>query len=184
MKSIALPLAVALAVVALAAQAADPARRKPGLWEVQSKTEGGGMPGGMPDTGEAMSKMSPDQRAMVERMMKERGVGTGAKPHSFRYCLTKERAEKDFVPQNDSEADCTHNVNHSSSSEAKFSFSCKRKDGSTVDGEGRAYNLSPESYAMDMHMKMVHDGKPMEMSMQQQGKWLGSDCKGLKPLGG
>lgn len=178
-------LTAALATAALAAHAADPAKRKPGLWEVQSTTKGAGMPaGGMPDMNEAMKQMSPQQRAMVEQMMKDRGVGTGAKPNSFRYCLSKEKAEKDFVPQTDPDTDCTHKMDSTSSTEAKFSFSCKRKDGSSVQGEGRAYNLSPESYAMDMHMKMQHEGKPMEMQMEQKGKWLGADCKGLKPLGG
>ncbi|MED5621430.1 DUF3617 domain-containing protein [Ideonella sp. BN130291] len=178
-------LTAALASATLASHAADPAKRKPGLWEVQSKTQGGGMPaGGMPDMNEAMKQMSPQQRAMVEQMMKDRGVGTGAKPNSFRYCLSKEKAEKDFVPQTDPDTDCTHKMDSTSATEAKFSFSCKRKDGSSVQGEGRAYNLTPESYAMDMRMKMQHDGKPMEMQMEQKGKWLGADCKGLKPLGG
>lgn len=180
-----LAFTLALLGAASAAQAADPARRKPGLWEVQSATQGGSMPGGaMPDMDEAMRQMSPQQRAMVEKMMKERGVGAGAQPHSFRYCLSKERAERDFVPQTDPDTECSHTMSSTSASEAKFSFSCKRKDGSTVQGDGRAYGLSPESYAMDMRMKMQHEGKPMEMTMQQKGKWLGSDCKGLKPLGG
>ncbi len=182
----ALLIATAVAAAALSAHAADISKRKPGLWEVQTTTKGAGMPGGggMPDMSESMSKMSPQQRAMVEQMMKERGVGMGAKPHSFRYCLSKERAERDFVPQSEPDTDCTHKLNATSSTEAKFSFSCKRKDGSTVEGEGRAYDLTPESYAMDMHMKMQHKGKPMDMDMQQKGKWLGSDCKDLKPMGG
>ena len=174
----------ALLAAGLAAHTADPAKRKPGLWEVQSSSQGGGMPGGaMPDMNEAMGKMSPQQRAMVEKMMKERGVSTGARPNSFRYCLSKERAERDFVPQADPGTECTHAMSSTSATEAKFSFSCKRQDGSTVKGDGRAYDLSPESYAMDMHMTMVHEGKPMEVTMQQKGKWLGADCKGLKPLG-
>ena len=109
--------------VAATAQAADPARRKPGLWEVQSTTQGTGAPGAdsaMPD----MKNMSPEQRAMVEKMMKDRGMGPGAKPNSFRYCLSKERAEKDFVPQTDPDTDCTHKMDATSASEAKFSFSC------------------------------------------------------------
>ena len=178
-------LIAAAVALAASAQAADPAKRKPGLWEVQTQTQGAGMPaGGMPDMNEAMKNMSPQQRQMMEQMMKERGVGMGAKPHSFRYCLTKEKAERDFVPQTDPDTDCTHTMNSTSATEAKFSFSCKRKDGSTVQGEGRAHDLTPESYAMDMRMKMQHEGKPMDMTMAQKGKWLGSDCKGLKPMAG
>ena len=178
-------IAATLAGLAVAGHAADFPKRKPGLWEVQTSTQGTGMPqGGMPDMNEAMSKMSPEQRAMVERMMKDRGVGMGGKPHSFRYCLTQERAERERVPQPDADTECTHKVDGSSSSEATFSFSCKRKDGSTVEGHGRAHDLTPESYATEVDMKMQHDGKPMDVHTQQKGKWLGTDCQGLKPLGG
>jgi hypothetical protein len=178
-------IALTLASLALGSQAADPPKRKPGLWEVQTSTQGAGVPqGGMPDMNEAMKNMSPEQRAMVEKMMKDRGVGVGAKPNSFRYCLTKERAEREFVPQPDPDTECTHHMDSTSSSEAKFSFSCKRKDGSTVQGQGRAYNLTPESYASEVDMKMQHQGKPMQLHTEQKGKWLGADCQGLKPLGG
>jgi hypothetical protein len=182
-------LVLAAASLALASHAADQPKRKPGLWEVQSTTQGTGMPGGggggMADMNEAMSKMSPEQRAMVERMMKERGVGAGAKPHSFRYCLSKEAAEREWAPPKpDADTECTHQVSSTSSSSANFSFNCKRKDGSTVEGQGRAHDLTPESYAAEIDMKMQHDGKPMEVHTQQSGKWLGADCKGLKPMGG
>lgn len=178
-------ITAALALLASGAtQAAGPVKRKPGLWEVQSTTQGNGPMGGMPDMNEAMSKMSPQQRAMVEQMMKERGVGIGAKPHSFRYCLTPAQAERSDVPQPDADTNCTHSMSSTSASEAKFRFSCKRKDGSSVQGEGHAYDLTPESYAMDMHMKMQRQGQPMEMQMSQKGRWLGNDCQGLKPLGG
>jgi hypothetical protein len=172
--------------LALGSQAADFAKRKPGLWEVQSSTQGAGLPqGGMPDMSEAMKKMSPEQRAMVEKMMKERGVGMGGKPNSFRYCLTKERAERESVPkpQPDPDTECTHNVSSTSPSEARFSFSCKRKDGSTVEGQGRAHDLTPESYATEVDMTVQHQGKPMQIHSEQKGRWLGADCQGLKPLG-
>lgn len=177
-------IALMTASLALGSHAADPAKRRPGLWEVQSTTQGAGLPqGGMPDMGEAMKNMSPEQRAMVEKMMKERGVGMGAKPNSFRYCLSKEQAERDSVPKPDPDTDCTHKMTPVSSSEAKFSFSCKRKDGSTVEGQGHAYDLTPESYAMDLRMQAQHQGQPMDMQMKQKGRWLGADCQGLKPMG-
>jgi hypothetical protein len=128
--------------------------------------------------------MSPQQRQMVEQMMKQRGVARGTKPHSFRYCLSKERAEREFVPQPDADTDCSTKTNKTSATEATFSFSCKRKDGSTVEGEGRAYDLTPESYASEVHVKMQHEGKPVDVRTTQKGKWLGADCQGLKPLGG
>ncbi len=179
------PLIAVACLLALAASAQAQqhlVKRKPGLWEVQNTTKSPDMPK-MPDMNEAMGKMSPEQRAMVEQMMKDRGVGIGAKPNSFRYCLTKQQAEGDVMPPADPETQCTHKISETSATSAKFSFSCKRKDGSSVEGEGRAFDLTPESYATTMNMRMQHEGRQMQMQSEQKGKWLGADCKGLKPLG-
>jgi len=171
----------AVALLAAAGVLAQPqVQRKPGLWEVQSKHSSPGMP----NMDEMMAKVPPEQRAQVEQMMKQRGGGMGGAPNNFRYCLTPERAAKEMVPASDPDSRCEHKMGKRSANEARFSFSCKAKDGSTVEGEGRAFDVSPESYALEMNMKMVRDGTPMQMRMEQKGRWLGKDCQGVKPLGG
>jgi hypothetical protein len=180
-----------LACAALAAAVCAPAaaqtltKRKPGLWEVQTTTQGQGAGAGQqpPNMKEMMESMPPAQRAQVEKMMKERGVGMASKPNSFRYCMTKEQAERDPSVSPDPDTQCSNKMNASSPKEATFSFQCTRKDGSTMQGEGRAYDLTPESYAMDMRMQMQHQGQPMQMQIQQKGRWLGADCQGIKPIG-
>jgi hypothetical protein len=179
------PLALCALAAALGtgAGAQTLTKRKPGLWEVQITTQGQGgqQP---PNMKEMMESMPPAQRAQMEKMMKERGVGMAASPHSFRYCMTKEQAERDPSVSPDPDTTCQNRMNANSPKEATFSFQCTRKDGSTMQGEGRAFDLTPESYAMDMRMQMQHEGQPMQMQIQQRGKWLGADCKGIKPLGG
>ena len=170
-----------LAALAAAGALAQPqVQRKPGLWEVQSKHSGAGMP----NMQEMLANVPPEQRAQVEQMMKQQGVGMGARPNTFRYCLTPERAAKEMVPASDPDTRCEHKMGARSGAEQRFAFTCKAKDGSTVDGDGRAFDISPEGYGLDMNMKMVRDGKPMQMRMEQRGRWLGADCKGLKPLPG
>jgi len=183
MKTRPLIAAACLLALALGAQAQQNlVKRKPGLWEVQTTTKSPDLPQ-MPDMNEAMGKMSPEQRAMVEQMMKDRGVGMGSRPNSFRYCLTKQQAEGDMIPPTDPDTHCTHKLSNTSATEAKFSFSCKRKDGGSMEGEGRAFNLTPESYATSMTMRAQQEGHTMKMQTEQKGKWLGADCQGLKPLG-
>jgi hypothetical protein len=180
-------LLAAAGAFSLVAQAADGPQRKPGLWEVESTVHGNGLPDASAQMQESMAKMSPQQRAMVEEMMKKHGVAMGGPghPHSFRYCLSPEQAAREAVPQAQPDADthCTRQLDKTSATEAKFSFSCQRKDGSTVKGEGRAYDLSPESYAMSLHMTMQRNGQPMELQTEQKGHWVGANCQGLKPLG-
>jgi hypothetical protein len=174
-----LPILCALALASAATAQADTGKRKAGLWEVQTTTNVGGA-----DMSDALAKVPPEQRAMVEQMMKQRGLGAGAKPSSFRYCVSKEQAEKDFQPRTDPDSDCQHTMSPMSGNEVKFSFSCKRKDGSTASGEGRAYDLTPESYALQMSMHATHQGRPMDMKTEQKGHWVGADCGAIKPSGG
>jgi hypothetical protein len=186
-RSIIRPLAAfaAVAAVSLAAQAGSGPARKPGLWEVESTVHANGMPDPSAQMQDSLSKMSPQQRAMVEQMMKQHGVAMGPHSHSFRFCLSPEQASRESVPQVQPDADtqCTRKIDQTSVSEAKFSFSCQRKDGSTVQGDGRAYDLTPESYAMNLHMTMQRNGQPMTMDTEQKGHWIGADCQGLKPMG-
>jgi len=171
--------AVAAALACGAGSALAQPKRNAGLWEVQNKVD---MPG-MPSMDEMMKQVPPEQRAMMEQMMKQRGVAMGSAPNTFRYCLSKKAAERDVVPPNDPDMQCSHKLSQSSASEAKFSFSCKRKDGSTAEGEGRAYDLTPSSYASEMTMRTQQQGQAMTMKSSQKGKWLGADCQGLKPIG-
>jgi Spy/CpxP family protein refolding chaperone len=175
---IALCALAALCVAAASVQSQT--QRKPGLWEVQSKHSGAGMP----NMEEMLAKVPPAQRAQVEQMMKQQGAGTGGAPNSFRYCLTPERAAKEMVPASDPDTQCEHKMGARAGSEQRFSFTCKSKNGNMVEGDGRSYDVTPESYALDMNMKTVREGKPMQMRMEQRGRWLGADCKGLKPLPG
>jgi hypothetical protein len=174
-----LPVLVLLLCAAGLLSAAPMTARKPGLWEVQTQNSAGAMP----NVQEMLDKLPPAQRAQVQQAMKQHGVAAGQAPNSYRYCMSAAQVDSDAMPPTDPDTHCTRTAGPSSAGEGTFSFSCKRKDGSSVEGQGRAYDMTPESYAMDMTMTMQAQGQPMKMTVQQKGRWLGADCKGLKPLG-
>ena len=60
-----------LMLLPVAAFGGDMFGAKEGLWEMTVTTGGSGMPGMNAD---AMARLTPDQRAMVEQMMKQKGI--------------------------------------------------------------------------------------------------------------
>jgi hypothetical protein len=168
-------LAVLAAVASVSASAQ--ALRKPGLWEVQTKNT----VAGMPNMEEMMAQVPAAQRAQMEQMMKQQGMAMGGPPGSLRYCLTAERAAKEAVPASDPNMRCDNKMGKRTDTEVRFSFTCTAKDGSAITGEGRAHDITPERYAMDLDMKTMREGRPMQMRVEQKGRWLGADCQGVKP---
>lgn len=185
LKSCAVPLALALCAVAIA-QPQAPIKRKPGLWEVQLTHQSGQVAGQQmpsPEQMEAMRAQMPRaQRAELDRMMRERGMGLTDKAGVVRHCLSAEAAERGpMVQPPDAGMKCEHQMTPVSASEARFSFSCTGPQGQ-MQGEGRAWDLTPERYRTSMTMHGTMNGQPMTMSIAQAGRWLGSDCQGIKPL--
>jgi hypothetical protein len=181
-----LTLCIAVAALCAGAQAQTLTKRKPGLWEVQQTQQSGQVAGQkMPSQAEMqamMAQMPPAQRAQMEKIMREQGVGLTDKPNVMRHCLSKEMAERDPTAQApDPNMKCEHQVVPVSSSEAKFAFTCTGPQGG-VKGEGRGWDITPEGYKTSMAMQGTVNGQPMSMKMEQTAKWLGADCKGIKPM--
>src|SRR5579872_2888590 len=95
MKSFLLLSAALLAPLTVwAADDIKPFDGKPGLWETNSTIEMSGMPGmpaGMPQIPpEQLAKMTPQQRAQVEAMIKSRmGAASGApQTNTSKVCMT------------------------------------------------------------------------------------------------
>lgn len=167
-------------------QAQTLSKRKPGLWEITQTQQGAQVDGEqMPSSEEIaqmMAQMPAAQRQQMEKMMRERGGGLSAsRPNTIRYCLTPEMAARDtFAQPPDPGMKCKHDVKAVSSSEARFTFTCSGPNGS-FKGEGRSTGMSPEGYKTSISMQGTMEGTPMSMRTEQTGRWLGSDCQGLKP---
>lgn len=169
------------------AQAQTVAKRKPGLWEVtqtrQDSQIGGQALPSQKEIAEMMAQMPPEQRKQMEAAMRQQGVGmSAARPNTLRYCLTPEMAQRDEMAMPpDADMKCQHSVKPVSAKETRFSFVCSGPNGK-FQGEGRSWDVGPEGYKTATTMRGTVEGQPMTMKMEQSGRWLGADCKGLKPI--
>jgi hypothetical protein len=63
----------------------------------------------------------------------------------------------------------------------KMKFVCTNPPSS---GEGTYTFSGDTAYTMKMSMTSQHQGKPQNMTMDGQGKWLSADCGNVKPMQG
>ncbi|MDB5874078.1 MAG: hypothetical protein JWQ07_3520 [Ramlibacter sp.] len=168
-------LAAALAAIASGAGAQQ---LKPGLWEINNKMQGAGMDDRNAQMQQQLANMPADQRKMVEEMMAKQGVKAGAGGGmSVKICMTKEMVERNEVGAQ--RGDCTTTQQSRSGNTMKMAFTCTNPPSS---GEGQVTFASPESYSMRMNVSTVVQGKPEKVSMEGNGKWLGTDCGSVKPV--
>lgn len=160
---------------------------KPGLWEITNKMGGSGdqgakMAAAMEQMQKQMASMSPEQRKQMEKMMAQQGVnmspGAAGGGMAVRVCITKEMAARNETPAQ-TQGDCKQEQMQKSGNTTKFKFTCTKPPSS---GEGEVTMNSPESYTMKMKMTSQAKGKPEQMTMDAQGKFVSSDCGSVKPI--
>jgi len=155
----------------------------PGLWEQQvtMKSDNAQMDAAMAKMKEQMAAMTPEQRAMMEKLTAGKGIGMGANANTFRMCVTKEQSERDVPPQRDarcSQQDVTH-----SGSTVRYRFTCQGgAPGQDVTGSGEFTLNGATSYTGHSVTNTTMQGKPVQMQSDVVGKWLGADCGDVKPL--
>lgn len=179
-------IALAAIIASLAAAPAAAQTMKPGLWEITNKMGGSGdtgakMAAAQEQMAAAMASMPPAQRKQMEDMLAKQGVNMspgGGGGMSTRICITKEMAARNEAPAQ-SQGDCKRETLQRSGNTTKFKFTCSNPPSS---GEGTVTLHNPGSYSM--HMKMTGGRQQGEMTMDAQGKWLGSDCGSVKPIKG
>lgn len=162
---------------------------KPGLWEITNKMGGSGdtgakMAAAQEQMQKAMASMTPEQRKQMEKMMAQQGVnmqpGAPGGGMSTRICITREMAARNEAPAQ-TQGDCKRESMQKSGNTTKFKFTCSKPPST---GEGEVTMNSPESYTMKMKMTSQAKGKPEQMTMDAQGKFVSSDCGSVKPITG
>ena len=155
----------------------------PGLWEMTSQSTSTN-----PETQKAMAnaqaemaKMSPQQRAMIEKMMADKGVGVSfsgpGAGTTVKMCISKEQAEMRQMPVQEG---CTQSVKPSGNT-IHTTFSCTHGPVASR-GEGHYVFSGNTAYTGDVNVTTVREGKSETMQMKQSGKWLSSDCGAIKPM--
>jgi len=149
---------------------------KLGLWETTNTFQTSGMPPvNIPP--DALAKMTPEQRAKVEEMMKGLGSGT-PRTTTTKSCLTREKMSKHEM-FNEDRKDCTHTIVNSSSSRLEMRVQCATERAKT-NGTIRIEALSSENVKGSMQMAVTNSDRTMNMNSNFTSKWLGSDCGDVK----
>lgn len=131
---------------------------KPGQWEGRFSVRDIDMPG-------APAGVKDQMKSMMSQT-------------SLKYCVTPEQAANPsgdmFAGQENK--DCTYGGFEAQGGSVKGQVSCKSQGGTMNATMSGTY--APESYAMDMDMKMAGGPHNMTMAMtaRSEGKWIGPDC--------
>ena len=179
MKSVSF-LTLALLLYPLASWGADelkPLDVKPGLWETTVTSQMTGMP---PIPPEALARLTPEQRARMEEMMKQRGA-QGPRTTTSKSCATREDINKMSSVFNDNSArqNCKSTVTRSSSSEQDIRLDCSQN---SIQATMNVHLQAVDSENVKGSMQINASGGDNKMNTQTSftAKWLGPDCGELK----
>lgn len=173
-----------VATLALAAAASAHAQvpdAKAGLWEtkiVKNVVDGKDMSAQMNDAMAAhqaqLDKLTPEQRAMV--MSRMNGMGGNS---AIRTCISPAMAAKhDFG--GDAHGHCPSADISVSGNTITFNINCTNQ-GRTIVGKGQAV-MSGDTISRHIDVKETDDKGSHTAVIDMQSTYLGSDCKGVKPL--
>jgi hypothetical protein len=154
---------------------------KPGLWQITHQTQGSGdMAQAMANMQKQMANLPPEQRKLVQQHMARQGAQVGTAPGggmAVKMCMTPEMARRNQVPAQRS--DCTSTAQARSGNTMKVAFACTNPPSR---GEGEVTFDGPESYRSKITVTTTVQGKPQQVTMSSQGKWLSADCGSVKPV--
>jgi len=154
---------IAIAVLPCAAQAAH---RVPGQWEVTTQMHF--VQGGIQIPPEVMAQMKA-------RGIKMPDFGT---PHTFKQCLTVERAARDEHPDFSQDKRCTSQNAKWSGDHFHADITCGGNEGPRHGVADGSIGSGGRSYAGTFRMEgeNPHMGGHFVMQGQSSGKWLGPTC--------
>lgn len=165
-----------LCIPMLAADAqAESLNVKPGAWELTVTT----VASGMKLSPEMAAKMTPQQRAQMEQMMKARE----GKPHTttLQSCLTKDDVSQDRIikemedEDDDNEVQCKVKVISKSSSKLVIDKLCPGPSPSMTHFTIEA--KTPDSIVAIGDREQQGSGKSR---MDIKGRWIGASCEGIE----
>jgi len=155
---------------------------KEGLWEVTvDMSAAAGMPS-IPD--DVLARLTPEQRAQMEAMMKQRGISSNGHSTVVKSCVTKEKIEKGMAFSDEKRENCTHTVANSTATHAEIKMHCEmNKDSANkaiVDSTTQVDVLGPDSTKGTTHAVTTSNGRTMVSDMTFTSKYLGADCGDIK----
>ena len=159
----------ALALVSLAATAAEPLNVKLGLWEMSTTaaTSGSMIPPVL------LAQMSAEQRSRIEAAMKQHSAGGGHTKNS-KSCVTKEDLNrgKFEAGKNEDPKNCQYRVVMQTATRMESHFQCTGD--AARSGEMKVEALSPEQIKGAIQVSTPNGKVTVELA----GHWLAASCAG------
>lgn len=162
----------------IAAFAGDFFNAKEGLWEMTVTTGGSGLPGTSP---EQLARLTPDQRAMVEQMMKQKGISMSGNTIAMKSCVTKDKIAKGeaFSDSRKDSGDCTRTVTKQTANHFEAKFHCNGKKGEVMEGTVNV-DIAGDGVKGVTHMTNTSDGNTRTFDTNFTSKYLGPSCGDVK----
>ena len=172
-------LTIGVLLYALTSWGADelkPLDVKPGLWETTVTSQTSGMP---PIPPEALARLTPEQRARMEAVLKQREA-QGPKTNTTKSCATKDQIDNMFSSFNDNvRQNCKSTVIRSSSTEEDLRLDCSQNN-TQVTMNVHVQAINSENVKGTVQMNASGGDNKMNTQTSLTAKWLGSDCGDLK----
>lgn len=146
----------------------QPLNVKTGVWQTTLTTVVSGAP---PIPQDMIEKMTPEQRARFDAMMKKMASGT-PNTRTSKSCLTREDLEKD--PFNDMKS-CKETVVTSTGSKMEVKEICTDERG-TVNANVRIEATDSENVKGWVQSTVNGEGKTMNVNGTFTSKWIGAVC--------
>ena len=144
------------------------------------KSQSGQLEAAMAQMQKSMASLTPAQRKQMEQAMAQQGVSMGPSGNTVKVCISPEQADLDRIPAQEG---CTQNVQRTGPNAVAMTFSCKGTQGHPpTTGEGTMTFQGPTAYTGNFKVKTTSNGKPEQIDMVQNGKWLAADCGAIKPV--
>lgn len=155
------------------------ANREPGLWEIRM-VDGSNLASIALGAQQVLKNLPEAQRRQVEQLM----GGTKVQlPTVTQQCLTSEMARSDIKSQLAAhDIDCSELEWEEAGGSGRFSFVCTNPQGDWT-GQGHIWDATAKSFKSEASVQGKYQGQRVSLDMKHEARWLGADCKGVKPPG-
>ena len=169
-----LALAISATAVLAAGVSLDLA---PGLWEFSIAGSASGVPVIPP---EAMERMKPEQRVMLQAMLIAL-IAQANTPHMVRMCITPDQLRAGFDPNRLSYPGCRPHMGSGATDHLDMQVECVGKE--PLDARLRLGSVHQKTVEGDLKVDAGRGPDRLSVRQSVRGRWLGRDCGDTPPLG-
>jgi hypothetical protein len=149
----------------------------PGLWEFSTAGSASGVPVIPP---EAMARMNPEQRLMVQAMLIAL-IAQANTPHSVRMCITPDQLRAGFDADRLSYPGCRHHMGSGVTDHLHMQVECMGKE--PLDAQLRLDAVNQRTVEGDLKVDAGRGPDRLSVRQSVHGRWLGRDCGDTPSLG-